>query len=114
MASNDVRRTEDRVSTPVVTLLNGLLNGEQLIMNQTQIVCDTSLTSLQASAADSAGSGVPVAPQEDVYSLIYELHRVSPPVLTTVIGTLASLLQSPALGRRLRVTKFLGRLFYSP
>ena len=77
-------------------------------------MCNPTATSLQASAADGAGGGVNVAPQTDVYSLVYELHIVSPPVLTTFIGTLAFSLQSPDIFCRLRATKFLGRLFYSP
>ena len=114
VAANIIQRKEYCVRTPVVRLLNGLLNRDQRIVEWIQIICDPTATSLQLLASDGASGGVPVAPQADVYSLIYELHRASPPVLTTVIGTLALLLQSPALDWRLCVTKFMGRLFYSP
>ena len=48
VASNVAQRTEDRASTPVATLLNSMLNREQRIVEWTQIVCDTTDTSLQA------------------------------------------------------------------
>ena len=66
VAANVVQRTEDRVSTPVTTLLNGLLNRKQHIVEQTQMMCNPTATSLQASAADGAGSGAPVVPQADM------------------------------------------------
>jgi hypothetical protein len=46
-----------------------------------------------------------------VYSIVYELHRIAPNILTTVIGTVASSLVSGDVGARGQATKLLGRLF---
>jgi uncharacterized membrane protein YeaQ/YmgE (transglycosylase-associated protein family) len=47
----------------------------------------------------------------DVYSIAYELHRITPMILTTVIGTVASDLTNTDVDKRWQATKLLGRLF---
>ncbi|GMH77710.1 hypothetical protein TrLO_g15830, partial [Triparma laevis f. longispina] len=89
-AYNVIKRCEDRLSTPVAMLMNGLLDGNTQIMNDTQIS------------------------QDAVWGIVFELHRIAPSLLTTVIGNVASALQVEEADRRLRVVKLLGRLFYSP
>jgi hypothetical protein len=49
--------------------------------------------------------------QADVWSIVYELHRIAPSILTTVIGTLANYLSVPEIEQRQLVVKLLGRLF---
>mmetsp|Transcript_5510 Transcript_5510/g.11434 ORF Transcript_5510/g.11434 Transcript_5510/m.11434 type:complete len:1933 (-) Transcript_5510:1750-7548(-) len=79
-------RTEDRISSSVAGLLNGVLEGRTV---------DTSLAT------------------EDVHAIIYELHRIVPGMLTTVVGTAAGMLQVEDSARRLSVVRLLGRLFAS-
>ena len=47
----------------------------------------------------------------DVYSIAYELHRITPMILTTVIGTVSSDLTNTDVDKRWQATKLLGRLF---
>jgi hypothetical protein len=69
--------------------MNGLLNGDIRVMNETQIS------------------------QDAVWGIVFEIHRIAPSVLTTVIGNVAAALQVEEAERRLRVVKLLGRLFYA-
>lgn len=87
VAAAIVRRTVDRLSTPMAAFLNGLWNGDATIVSN--------IDSSQLSA------------------IIYELHKIAPQILTTVIGTITTSLQSPQVDKRLEVVKLLGRLFYS-
>ena len=68
-AYNVIKRCEDRLSTPVAMLMNGLLDGNTTVMNDTQIS------------------------QDAVWGIVFELHRIAPSLLTTVIGNVASALQ---------------------
>ena len=88
-AYNVIKRCEDRLSFPIATLMNGLLNGDTRVMNETQIS------------------------QDAVWGIVFEIHRIAPSVLTTVIGNVAAALQVEEAERRLRVVKLLGRLFYA-
>lgn len=51
--------------------------------------------------------------QDAVWGIVFELHRIAPSLLTTVIGNVAAALQVEESDRRLRVVKLLGRLFYA-
>ena len=53
-------------------------------------------------------------PTETIWAIVFEMHRIAPAVLTTVIGNVTSCLQVEEVDRRLCVVKLLGRLFYSP
>ena len=88
-AYNVIKRCEDRLSFPIASLMNGLLNGDTRVMNETQIS------------------------QDAVWGIVFEIHRIAPSVLTTVIGNVAAALQVEEAERRLRVVKLLGRLFYA-
>jgi hypothetical protein len=88
-AYNVIKRCEDRLSTPIANLLNGLLNNDTRYMSETQIN------------------------QEAVWGIVFEIHRIAPNILTTVIGNVAGALNVEDVERRLRVVKLLGRLFYS-
>jgi len=46
-----------------------------------------------------------------VWNIIYQLHKVAPQILTTVIGTVSNGLESTEADRRLAVTQLLGKLF---
>jgi hypothetical protein len=48
-----------------------------------------------------------------VWNIVYELHRVAPQILTTVIGTVSNGLTSTDTDLRLAVCQLLGRLFYA-
>jgi len=101
VAASIIRRTVDRISTPIAYFLNGLLNGDPNVVSKTSI------------STDDPSNNDPTNKQADVWTIIYELHRIAPSVLTTVIGTVTTSLQDPQLAKRLRVTKLLGRLFYA-
>ena len=88
-AYNVIKRCEERLSTPVAMLMNGLLDGNTTVMNDTQIS------------------------QDAVWGIVFELHRIAPSLLTTVVGNVAAALQVEEADRRLRVVKLLGRLFYA-
>ena len=103
-----IRKTEDRISTSIANLLNGLLTLDSNILKRTNISSSDALVDGAAPENNVAESQQP-----DVWTIIYELHQISAPILTTVIGTVAALLQSSENKLRLRVTKLLGRLFNS-
>ena len=103
VAAGVLRKTEDRISNSVANLLNGLLAGDAIIVDQTNI-----------SSADAPSSASNKSSTSDVWSIIYELHKISTQVLTTVIGNLAPLLLNEDTSKRIRVTKLLGSLFCSP
>jgi hypothetical protein len=108
IAARVIRRAEDKVSSPVAGLLNGLLGGEESVVNESRIGCMDS----EEWGVKKKGSIVAAAKEEvNVYSITYELHRIAPNVLTTVIGTVASSLVSGDVAARGRATKLLGRLF---
>jgi hypothetical protein len=108
VAAAVIRKTEDRISTSIAYLLNGLLTLDSNILKRTNISSADAL--VQASTEIVTAASQQYA---DVWTIIYELHRISAPILTTVIGTVATLLQSSNSQIRLRVTKLLGRLFNS-
>ena len=97
VAASIIKRTEDRIAGPISSLLNGLLNSLPDIMEKTAI----------APAAESSNSG------PDVYAIVYELHRIAPPILTTIIGSVSSNLLITNIDTRSLSVKLLGRLFYS-
>ena len=109
VAAAIIKRCVDRVSTPIANFLNGLLNGDPATLEQTNISADDNVP-----ATDGHFSAPEKQPNANVWTIIYELHKISPQILTTVIGTVTNSLQSPNLERRLRVTKLLGRLFSAP
>jgi hypothetical protein len=74
VAAAIIRRTVDRISTPMASFLNGILNGDSNVITKTSITTD------DASLVDNTSK------QTDVWTIIYELHRIAPSVLTTVIG----------------------------
>lgn len=132
LAAKVLRRTEDKISTPIAALLNGLLTGDPNVMEK------TSLSTVDAEAAQllspkssgkkkkrkSGGEEDKESPTltshlaakdsgggANVYSIAYELHRIAPQILTTVIGTVASNLINQDITKRWQATKLLGRLF---
>ncbi|KAL7520542.1 hypothetical protein ACHAWX_005260 [Stephanocyclus meneghinianus] len=109
VAAKVIRKTEDNVSSPVAALLNGLLGGDESIVQKTSIACANS----EEWGVKKKGTIAVTAPSNDVnvYSITYELHRIAPNILTTVIGTVASNLLSADVGARGRATQLLGRLF---
>jgi hypothetical protein len=115
VAKEVIQMTEDKgISTPIANLLKGLLEGDSKVMEQTNIPS----TEIAKTAQDESTVGTKLMPSPKatfatVWSIIYELHTISPQILTTVIGTVASYLETPDKDKRLRVTRVLGRLFYS-
>jgi hypothetical protein len=112
VAASVVRHLVDRLGTPVANLLNGLLNGDAHIVGESSI-------SVEPLASCANNYGKPRAQNQtadadvDVWSIIYELHKIAPPILTTVVGTVSNSLQDTQLEKRLLVTKLFGRLFTS-
>lgn len=106
VAAKVIRKTEDKVSSPMAALLNGLLGGEENVLKETSIPCHDS----EEWGVKKKGTIV-TKEEVNVYSIVYELHRIAPNILTTVIGTVASSLVSGDVGARGRAAKLLGRLF---
>jgi hypothetical protein len=106
VATAVVRKTVDRLSTPIANLLNGLLNADRRIVDESSI-----LTKPPAESKLSRPQQQDQTAVANVWSIIYEFHRIAPSILTTVIGTLANYLTSPELEQRFMVVKLLGRLF---
>ena len=102
LAKHILHRCEDRLSSPIARLLNALLNTHSISPN--------------ANAGNGSQSAILQSTRlhtDQVYLIIYELHRVCPDILTEVVGNVAGLLQCEDTSQRLRVTRLLGRLFYS-
>ena len=94
VAANAIRKVGEKVASPISAFLNGLWNGDPMIVEQTSISTDDT--------------------NPNVWATIYELHKIAPQILTTVIGTVAASLTAPEEEMRIKVVKLLGRLFYSP
>jgi hypothetical protein len=94
VAANAIRKVGEKVASPISAFLNGLWNGDAMIVEQTSLSTDDT--------------------NPNVWATIYELHKIAPPILTTVIGTVAASLTAPEEEMREKVVKLLGRLFYSP
>ena len=136
VAARIVRRTEDKISTPIANLLNGVLTGDPYVMERTGL-CAADAESVEIDARTKAkakggkkGKGgkdkggkkdspdlvahlEPHNPSKNVHSICFELHRIAPDVLTTVIGTVAGNLTNDDFVKRCQSTKLLGRLFGS-
>ena len=109
LAATVIRKTLNKMATPVAALLNGLLNNEAHIYQQSTITVDLedfddASNSKNATTAAANNTGT-------VWNIVYELHAVAPQILTTVIGTVSNGLRSPDAAHRLAVTQLLGRLF---
>ena len=156
VAARVLRRAEDKISSPIAALLNGLLAGDPTIVGSTTLSTEDSEAkkffkpvkgrgnkgavgkkkkSKGGGADDNEkdddyheeGGSPVVSPdhnnndhEEDddndesganVYSVSYELHRIAPQILTTVIGTVATSLTDMNLARRWQAVRLLGRLF---
>jgi len=111
VAKRVVGNTLDRISTPIANLLNGLLDGDTHVIKDSDIASDPPVERLQGNVVDAMEKED--SDTADVWTIVYELHKVAPGILTTVIGTVANSLQHSDLDKRLRVTRLLGRLFYS-
>ncbi len=116
LAAKVIEITKDKCSTSIATLLNGILNGDSFAVSHSSISAEDSNIDMLSSSArksqptlEDASHAVP-----NVWSIIYEMHRIAPDILTTVIGTIASNLRSEDKAMRLRVVRLLGKLFYSP
>lgn len=106
-AAGVVRKTLNKTATPIATLLNGLLNNDTHICQQSSISADLVEHGSAAATAMASSSSC------SVWNIVYELHRVAPQILTTVIGTVSNGLASGDPELRLAVCQLLGRLFYA-
>lgn len=104
VASAIIRTSVDRLSTPIAALLNGLLNNDARWVSESAI--STQLVKQIAKPQTQDQNS-----QADVYNIIYELHRVAPTILTTVVGTLTNFLSVPEVDQRKLVVQLLGKLF---
>lgn len=112
VAAKVIRKVEDKISSPMAAQLNGLLGGEESVVRESSIPCMDSEEWGRAKKGSIAAANQQGREQEvTVYSITYELHRIAPNILTTVIGTVASSLMSGDVSARGRATKLLGRLF---
>ena len=123
VAKKVVGNTLDRISTPIANLLNGLLDGDTHVIKDSDIACDPPVErnaskgnivdAMDRDEEENHSHREEGSDYADVWTIVYELHKVAPGILTTVIGTVANSLQHSDLNKRLRVTRLLGRLFYS-
>ena len=123
VAKKVVGNTLDRISTPIANLLNGLLDGDTHVIKDSDIACDPPVErnaskgnivdAMDRDEEENHSHREEGSDSADVWTIVYELHKVAPGILTTVIGTVANSLQHSDLNKRLRVTRLLGRLFYS-
>jgi len=132
VASAVVRATMERLSTPIASLLNGLVNSDPRSIDKSTIlnhvVCENNEDHLDGNEKDndnisekvlemSLNLGKPQRQQQDihgtsnVYSVILELQRVAPAILTTVIGNLSSHVETLDADHRCLVVQTLGKLF---
>ena len=129
VASAVIRASVERLSTPIATLVNGLVNSDPRYIGQSTIsnhVCETSdsdegnkkKSEIPAEVMEMVGKlGKPQKQQQDihgtsnVYSVILELQRVAPAILTTVFGNLASHVETSDAAQRTMVVQTLGKLF---
>jgi len=115
VAIHIIRKHLDNLSIPVSNLLNGILNAEPHIVQNSNILAiaegeppRNNNNKLQQPGGSSTNSnGV------DVWEIIYQLGRHTPKILTTVMGTVAMCLDSPDAAQRLQAVQLLGRLFYA-
>jgi hypothetical protein len=138
VAAKILRATENHLSVSVTHLLVGLLNREPHYTNKSSI--DSSLKSTSsrgngggAALNDPSSLGImsttqPFSPAaaststsspssqswSTLANIIYELHRVAPRFLTSVIGTVSSGLVSHDDSHRGTVVDLLGRVFAAP
>jgi sister-chromatid-cohesion protein PDS5 len=89
LVSTVLRKTTNNIQIPISNFVNHVLVGSG---NNGDI--DTDLT-------------------EHIYSLIYELHKISPEVLLRMLPNICIQLQSEEEDIRLKAVKLLGRLFSS-
>ena len=115
VARGVISKTVDRISSPIASLLNGLLSGEPNVIKQSNISSDlpAPLKKGKGTVTDLLVPEQVESNSADVWTIIYELHKVSSGILTTVIGTVANSLQHSDEEKRLRVANLLGRLFSS-
>lgn len=106
VASAIIRKTVDRLSTPIANLLNGLLNSDPRVVAESSIIITVPGESKLNHPKQQDQSAV-----ANVWNVVYEFHRIAPSILTTVIGTLTNYLTSPELEQRSVVVRLLGRLF---
>ncbi|KAL9188826.1 hypothetical protein ACHAXT_007204 [Thalassiosira profunda] len=132
LAAKVLRRTEDKVSSPLASLLNGLLTGDPRVLETTTLsTVDADAAALlspktkkkktkkggadSGTSDDSPSLAAHLASKDNaganVYAVAYELHRIAPQILTTVIGTVSHELRNEDVARRWQATRLLGRLF---
>lgn len=106
VASYIVRNTVDRLSHPIANLLNGLLDGDARVVSESCIGTKKQQPQKGPVPQDQSVTA-------NVWSIIYEFHKIAPSILTTVVGNLVNYLTSPELEQRQLVVQLLGRLFAS-
>jgi len=121
VAAKVLRKTEDKISSPIANLLNGIFSGDPKTLESTSLSAEDSTESPPSASKKKKKGGKDTSSPTlnftkevdagDVYSIAYELHRITPMILTTVIGTVASDLTNTDVDKRWQATKLLGRLF---
>jgi hypothetical protein len=107
-AAGVIRKTLNKTATPIAALLNGLLHNDTHICQQSSISADLTELVDNGNNNNNKEQG-----STSVWNIVYELHRVAPQILTTVIGTVSNGLTSSDADLRMAVCQLLGRLFYA-
>lgn len=114
LAAKVIQITKDKCSTPIASLLNGVLNGDPFTLKYSSVVAsDPDSTRCSGPFSTTPACNQTSDEPPNVYNIVYELHRFAPDILTTVIGTIATSLRSEDATQRHMIVKLLGRLFYS-
>jgi len=131
VAAAVIRASVERLSTPIATLLNGLVDSNPRSIGQSTIsnhTCEDGNSSADGQNPRDIkipeeiiemvnNIGKPQRQQQDahgtsnVYSIILELQRVAPAILTTVFGNLARHIDTTDVAQRILVVQTLGKLF---
>lgn len=121
VAAKVVRTLLNKLAAPLADLLNGLLRGDPYMIGVSTIQCPLEIEE-EATEKDEkkkkdqhnssfSNNKDDDSDTDELYTIIFELHRVAPTALTTVIGNITSNLGSVVRQQRYHATVLLGRLF---
>lgn len=134
VAAKILRASENHLATSVSHLLNGLLNGDPHVVASSRIPASltqrgyedddtrlpfaaSALSPNRVAAVSSPRSKLSASKSSSssaLASIIFELHRIVPSMLTSVIGTVSGGLRSKDREHKMTVVNLLGRLFAAP
>lgn len=125
VAAKVIQTMLNKIAEPISQLLNGLLNGDPHYVDQSSIRCIIASDFTEPEPSPPLANnkrktkGSRLVPfdldsdDNEVFHIVYELHRVAPQILTTVLGTVGRGLSSTLAKQRYQTVLLMGRLFSS-